>query len=369
MDDVRAVMDAAGSDRAALFGTLGGGAMSALVAATYPARTRALMLYASTPQITSTYALYLVGLRTPGSDAQEDRTWDESTDKVEESWGGDADLLHNAPSYAEDDAVRRSWARLARAAVSPRAVRTLMTMGQRVDISSILPAIHVPTLVLHRTGDPSIEVERGRELAARIAGARYVELAGSDHYFWAGDADLILSEMQEFLTGVRPAPDDDRVLATVLFTDIVGSTERALTIGDRAWSSLLEEHRAIVRRLIAQYRGREIETAGDGFLVTFDGPARAIRCALEACESVRSIGIELRAGLHTGEIQLGNEHIAGIAVHTAARVSSLAGAGEVETSATVKDLVAGSGLVFGDLGEHELKGLPDRWHAYRVSAA
>jgi class 3 adenylate cyclase len=206
-----------------------------------------------------------------------------------------------------------------------------MAMGQRVDISQILRAIHVPTLVIHRTGDPSIEVERGRELAGAISGARFVELAGDDHYFWAGDADRILLEMQEFLTGVRPPPEEDRVLATVLFTDIVGSTQLAATMGDRAWASLLEEHRLIVRRLVAYYRGREVDIAGDGFLVTFDGPARAVRCALEACDSVRSIGIELRAGLHTGEIQAREGRIAGIAVHTAARISSLAGPSEVVT--------------------------------------
>lgn len=266
--------------------------------------------------------------------------------------GGDFDLLHNAPSYAGDDTVRRAWARLTRAALSPRAARTLMAMGQRVDISQILRAIHVPTLVIHRTGDPSIEVERGRELAGAISGARFVELAGDDHYFWAGDADRILLEMQEFLTGVRPPPEEDRVLATVLFTDIVGSTQLAAAMGDRAWASLLEEHRLIVRRLVAHYRGREVDTAGDGFLVTFDGPARAVRCALEACESVRSVGIELRAGLHTGEIQAREGRIAGIAVHTAARISSLAGPSEVVTSSTVRDLVAGSGLLFADLGEH-----------------
>jgi pimeloyl-ACP methyl ester carboxylesterase len=306
MDDVRAVMDAVGSERAALFGTLGGGAMSALFSATYPTRTSALVLYATAPRLSGAPERYLAhgrAERSPGSPTRVGRPTEEYLNEIEETWGGDFDLLHNAPSYAGDDTVRRAWARLTRAALSPRAARTLMAMGQRVDISQILRAIHVPTLVIHRTGDPSIEVERGRELAGAITGARFVELAGDDHYFWAGDADRILLEMQEFLTGVRPPPEEDRVLATVLFTDIVGSTHLAATMGDRAWASLLEEHRLIVRRLVAHYRGREVDTAGDGFLVTFDGPARAVRCALEACESVRSVGIELRAGLHTGEIQ------------------------------------------------------------------
>jgi class 3 adenylate cyclase len=372
MDDVRAVMDAVGSERAALFGTLGGGAMSALFSATYPTRTTALVLYATAARLSGAPERYLAhgrAERSPGSPTRVGRPTEEYLNEIEETWGGDFDLLHNAPSYAGDDTVRRAWARLTRAALSPRAARTLMAMGQRVDISQILRAIHVPTLVIHRTGDPSIEVERGRELAGAITGARFVELAGDDHYFWAGDADRILLEMQEFLTGVRPPPEEDRVLATVLFTDIVGSTHLAATMGDRAWASLLEEHRLIVRRLVAHYRGREVDTAGDGFLVTFDGPARAVRCALEACESVRSVGIELRAGLHTGEIQVREGGIAGIGVHTASRISSLAGPSEVVTSSTVRDLVAGSGLVFADMGEHDLKGLPDRWHAYRVAEA
>jgi class 3 adenylate cyclase len=255
--------------------------------------------------------------------------------------------------------MERWWAARAHAAASPGAAAALILMNSEIDVRHVLPTIRVPTLVLHRTGDLDSRVDEGRYIAARIPGARFVELPGIDHVPWL-DADQVVDEIEEFLTGVRPAPEPDRVLATVLFTDIVSSTERATELGDRRWAELLERHRAAVRRELERFRGREVDSAGDGFLATFDGPARAIRCATAVCESVRGLGLELRAGLHTGECELTGGKVTGIAVHTGARLASEAGPGEVLVSATVHDLVSGSGIRFEDRGEHELKGVGTR---------
>ena len=239
-------------------------------------------------------------------------------------------------------------------------------MNAEMDVRHVLPAIRVPTLILHSVGDGGLDVRGSRYMAERIPAAKYVELAGNDHLPWLEDADAILDEVEEFLTGVRHGPEPDRVLATVLFTDIVGSTEHAATLGDRRWRDLLESYHALVRRELSRFRGREIDTAGDGFLATFDGPARAVRCAGAVCEGSRPLGFAVRAGLHTGECEVLGDKVSGIAVHIGARVAALAGPGEVLVSSTVKDLVAGSGLRFQDRGVHALKGVPGEWRLYAV---
>jgi class 3 adenylate cyclase len=251
-----------------------------------------------------------------------------------------------------------------RRGASPGAAAALLRMNSYIDVRDVLPTIQAPTLVLHRTGDHDVNIAEGRYLASKIPGARFVELAGADHWISAGDTDAIADEIEEFLTGTRPIPEPDRVLATVLFTDIVGSTERAVELGDRRWSELLGMHDAAVRRELERFRGREVDTAGDGFFAAFDGPARAVSCALAAGEAVRELGVEIRAGIHTGECELDGAKVRGIAVHTGARIAALAGPGEVLVSQTVKDLVSGSGLVFEDRGAHELKGVPGEWRVY-----
>jgi pimeloyl-ACP methyl ester carboxylesterase len=355
MDDVRAVMDAVGSERAALLGYSEGGPMCCLFAATYPERTSALVIYAS-------YA--------KRQDPDDDYPWASSgserrayAEQMERDWGVDADLGSMAPNA--DAALRAWWARRARAAASPAAARDLILMNSLIDTRAVLPTIRVPTLVLHRSGDRDSRVEEGRYLAEHIPGARFVELAGEDH-FVSIDADQIVDEVEEFLTGTRPAREPDRVLATVLFTDIVGSSDRASELGDRAWSELLAAHHVRVRRQLELFQGREIDTAGDGFLATFDGPARAVRCAYAIQQSMSELGLEIRAGLHTGEVELADGNVSGIAVHTGARVAALAEPGEVLVSSTVKDLVAGSGLEFEERGTQELKGVGE-WRLYAVS--
>ena len=354
MDDVRAVMDAVGSERAAFLGYSEGGPMSCLFAATYPERTSALVIYAS-------YA--------KRQDPDDDYPWASTpserqayAEQMERDWGVDSDLGSMAPNA--DAALRAWWARRARAAASPAAARDLVLMNSLIDTRAVLPTIRVPTLVLHRTGDRDSRVEEGRYLAEHIPGARFVELAGEDH-FVSIEADQILDEVEEFLTGTRPAREPDRVLATVLFTDIVGSSQRAAELGDRAWRGLLAAHNSVVRHELERFQGREVDTAGDGFLATFDGPARAVRCARAIQAEMAELGLELRAGLHTGEVELVDGKVTGIAVHTGARVAALAGSGEVLVSSTVKDLVAGSGIRFEDHGEHELKGV-GAWRLYSV---
>jgi class 3 adenylate cyclase len=355
MDDVRAVMDAAGSERAALFGYSEGGPMSVLFAATYPEMSTALVLY-------GTYAKR----SGPDDDYPWAATWEERqrySREIEENWGSDADLHLLCPGA--DAAMAEWWGARARAAASPGAARDLILMNSLIDVRHVLPAVQVPTLVLHRSGDLDSHPDEGRYVAEHIQGARFVELPGADHVPWI-DADQVVDEIEEFLTGARPAPESDRVLATVLFTDIVGSTRRAVELGDRRWRELLEAHNDAVRVQLDRFRGQEVDTAGDGFLATFDGPARAIRAAHAIQESVRRLGIELRAGLHTGECELANGKVRGIAVHTGARVAALAGPGEVLVSSTVRDLVAGSGIAFEERGEHELKGVPGTWRLYEA---
>jgi class 3 adenylate cyclase len=277
------------------------------------------------------------------------------------------DLDHYIPSKIGDEAFARRLATYWRRAASPGAAVALLRMNTQIDIRSILPTIRVPTLILHRTGDLDVNVEEGRYIAARIPGAKFVELPGDDHLPWVGDQDVFLDEVQEFLTGVRPPPTVDRVLATIMFTDIVGSTELAARIGDQAWKSLLQQHDALVRKELVRFRGREEKTTGDGFFATFDGPARAIRCASSIRDNVRRLGVEIRAGLHTGEIELGDDHVGGIAVHIGARVAANAEPGEVLVSSTVKDLVAGSGVRFVERGVNTLKGVPGKWRLFSAT--
>jgi len=358
MDDVRAVLDAVDSERAALFGHSEGGNMCVLFAATYPERTTALITLGS-----------FAKRRDPDDDypwAPEAVDREETAIDVERNWGHlrPQDVKYYAPSRLGDEAFVQNLERYFRRAASPGAAAALLRMNSYIDVRDVLPAIRVPALVLHRTGDHDVNVAEGRYLASKIAGAKFVELPGDDHWISAGDVDELADEIEEFLTGTRPLPEPDRVLATVLFTDIVGSTERAAELGDRRWRELLGAHDAAVRRELERFRGREVDTAGDGFLATFDGPARAVRCAISAGEAVRRLGIEVRAGIHTGECELDGEKVRGIAVHTGARIASLAGPGEVLVSQTVKDLVSGSGLAFDERGIHMLKGVPGEWRVY-----
>ena len=359
MDDVRAVMDAVGSRRAAVFGICEGGPMSLLFAATYPERTSALVLY-------GTYARFSWDSEYPWGFSTEALAWFRKT--IEDSWGSGRSLAVFAPSVADDARFQEWWGRCERLGASPGAVCALMRMDTEIDVRDILPTVRVPTLMIHRTGDRLTPVSGARYTAARIPGARFVELPGDDHLFFVGDQDAILAEVEEFLTGVRPSPEPHRVLATVLFTDIVGSTERAVELGDHRWQELLESYYALVRRELARFRGREINTAGDGFFATFDGPARAIRCACAISHAVENLGISIRAGLHTGECEVVGGAVAGIAVHIGARVAAAAGAGEVLVSSTVKDLVAGSGIRFAERGVQVLKGVPGQWRLFAADA-
>jgi pimeloyl-ACP methyl ester carboxylesterase/DNA-binding CsgD family transcriptional regulator len=357
MDDVRAVMDAVGSERAALLGTSEGGPMCILFAATYPERTNALIMIASYPR-------RLWAPDYPWGSTREES--DSFLDQIERGWGGPVALARRAPSVAADEWFRNWWATYLRMSASPGAALALTRMNFEIDIRHVLPTVHVPTLIIHRTDDMAIRVEGSRYMAEQISGARYVELPGGDHLMFVGDQDVILDEVEEFLTGMRHGGDLDTVLVTVLFTDIVASTERATEQGDRRWRELLEAHYALVRQELVRFRGREVNTTGDGFLATFDGPARAIRCACAISTGVQRLGLQIRAGVHTGECQLVEDQVGGIAVHTGARISALAGAGEVLVSSTVKDLVAGSGIQFQDRGTHVLKGVRDEWRLFRV---
>ena len=354
MDDVRAVMDAVGSQRAALFGISEGGPMSILFAATYPKRTSALILYGSIAR-GSWAPDYPWGTRS----AQQREDW-------LEGWRRNYAVETWAPSVARDVQFRKWWARYLRLGASPSAVISIFRMNAALDVRAILPALHVPTLVLHRSGDRAIDVEQGRYLAQHIPGARFVELSGDDHLWWVGNSESIVIEIQAFLTGDRPALEPDRVLATVLFTDIVSSTKHAAEMGDRRWRDLLDRHNVIMQTEIDRFRGHAIKSTGDGFLATFDGPARAIQCAFAAYEQIAQLGIEIRSGLHTGEVELMDGDVGGIAVHIAARVAGKACAGEVWTSRTVKDLVAGSELKFSERGRHSLKGIAGDWPLFAV---
>ena len=359
MDDVRAVMDAVGWERAALFGISEGGPMSILFAATYPERTTALVMYGA-------YAKRAWAEDHPS--AWGDEEWAALFANIEARWGTPDGLDLNvwAPSIARDERARGEMAAYLRAAASPGAVRAVMQMNREIDVRNVLPTVRVPTLIVHRTGDRNIRIQQARYMAERIPGARLVELPGDDHVAWVGDSDAILDEVEEFLTGMRHSVESDRVLATVLFTDIVGATQKAADLGDRRWRELLEEHHGVVRRELGRFRGREIDTTGDGFLATFDGPARAVRCACAAVDAVRPLGLTLRAGLHTGECEVIGGKLSGIAVHIGARVAALAAPEEILVSGTVKDLVAGSGLRFRERGVHVLRGVPGKWHLFAV---
>jgi class 3 adenylate cyclase/pimeloyl-ACP methyl ester carboxylesterase len=366
MDDVRAIMDAVGSERAAVLGYSEGAAMAALFAATYPARTPALVLYGTF----LTWDWLAERRETYGQASREQKL-----EELERRWGTpefcDALLRDDAPSKVDDEDFRRWYATRLRLGASPAAAVTLARMNSETDARPVLPSIHVPTLIVHRVGDRNCDVRNALFAAEQIPGAVYVELPGEDHLPWVGDSEAIVEQIERFLTGVWESggweePEPERVLSTVLFTDIVGSSERAVSLGDRAWRELLGNHHTVVRRELARFRGREMDAAGDGFFASFDGPARAVRCACAIVESMPELGLEVRAGLHTGECELMDDKVAGIAVHTGARVASHAQPGEVLVSSTVKDLVAGSGLAFEDRGDHELKGIPGEWHLYAV---
>lgn len=358
MVDIGAVMDAAGSERAAIIGESEGGPLAMLFAAAHPERTRALILQ--------------------GAEVRERRSddwpWGEASDEEFEEimadlprWWGSGESFHYLAPSVGDVAWGREWrGRVQRYAATPSAWEAFARMAFDIDVRSVPPAIHVPTLIIHAVGDEVCSVENARFLARTIAGATYVELGGADHVPWF-DPDRTIAEMREFLTGEREASIPDRALLTVLFTDLVESTETATRLGDRRWRDLLEQHHAVVRRQLRRFGGREIDTAGDGFFATFDGPARAIRCARDIVGAVRSLGLEIRAGVHTGEVEILEDKVAGIAVNIGARVAASAGSGEVLVSGTVRDLVAGSGLAFVPRGTTVLKGVQGSWPLYAVA--
>jgi class 3 adenylate cyclase/esterase/lipase len=358
MDDVIAVMDAAGSERAAIAGTLEGGPMAALFAATYPDRVSALVLYA-----TFARATWAPGYEFAWS-AEERKS---HMDYLVEHWGEGLVAASVAPSLmAERDFME--WAgRLERLAASPSTIGRIFDLIGEFDVREVLPSIRVPTLVLHRRDDTFIKIEHSRYMAERIPGAKMVELEGGDNMYSIGDSEGLIGEVEEFLTGERhDLREPDRMLATVLFTDICNSTQHAARMGDRGWRFMLERHDALFRRSLVRHRGREVKHTGDGFLATFDGPARAIRCAADHAESVASLGLEVRAGLHTGELEVMDGDLGGLAVHIAARVMDRAAPCEVLVSSTVKDLVVGSGIDFEERGAHELRGVPGEWQLYSV---
>ena len=359
MDDVVAVMDAAGSQGAALIANLAGGFMGMTFAATYPERTSALVLV-------DCYPRFAAAPDYPWGGTGEEQA--RRLDAVRERWGTGLLLDEFAPSVAGDSYLRRVWSRYERVSVSPGSALAMVRMMNETDVRHVLPTIRVPTLVMNRAGAIRIPSAHSRYIAERIAGARYVEVPGIDNLIWAGDQEAVAAEIQEFITGVRPAPEPDRVLATVLFTDIVDSTKLASELGDRRWREVLGRHDAAVRSELERFRGRKIKNTGDGVLATFDGPARAIRCAAAIGMAVRPLDLEIRAGLHTGEIELSGEDVQGIAVHIGARVAAMARSGEVLVSSTVKDLVAGSGLEFEDRGAHPIKGVPGEWRLYAVKS-
>jgi pimeloyl-ACP methyl ester carboxylesterase len=355
MDDLRAVMDAVGIERASLLGISEGGSLATLFAASHPERTRSLVLYGS-------FARFRHWIAT-------DHAWDALMKYMDENWGSGTSLPAFAPSKANDLAIRQWWGKFERLGASPSAAIALMQMNREIDLTGILHSIRVPTLVIHRTEDALVSVEGGRELAAGIPGARLFEFPGADHLFFldAGASDVIAAELEEFLTGARSPAVVDRVLATVAFTDIVDSTRRADAKGDRAWRDLLESHDKTVRRELSRFRGREVKSLGDGFLATFDGPARAIHCASAIRDSLRALDVPIRIGVHTGEVELAENDVRGIAVHIASRVANLGGPHDVLVSRTVKDLVAGSGIKFEDFGVHMLKGITEPWQVFRAA--
>jgi class 3 adenylate cyclase len=360
MDDLRAVMDAAASKKAALFGISEGGAMCLLFAATHPERVLSVLTFGS-------YAKRIWTPDYPWAPTPEER--EEDYEQTLESWGTAFGMETIFPSMIGNAAFEERLGTYLRAAASPAAAVTLLRMNTQVDIRAILPSVRVPALIMNRIEDGDVKVDEARYIASQIPGARLKLFAGADHVPWVGRNDDVLGEIEEFLTGARHPDVGDRILATVLSTDIVASTELVTRLGDRRWRDLLERHHTAVRRELERYRGREIDTAGDGFFAAFDGPARAIRCAKAVVSDLAGLGVEVRAGLHTGECEVLGSKLTGIAVHTAARVASTASAGEVLVSATVRDLVAGSGITFAERGEHTLKGLQDPVRLFAVESA
>jgi class 3 adenylate cyclase len=356
-DDVGAVMSAAGCESAVLFGGARGSAMMTLFAASHPERTRGLVLYAPIAKTVRT-------AEWPYGRTEEQQRYFFERFNGEMGTGRNLDL--QGPSH--DDRFPKWWARFERLGASPGAWRELQEIFWHMDVRQVLPNIHASTLVLHRSGDLVVDVEQGRAVARSIPGAKFVELAGENHIPFLGDPDAIVDEIEEFLTGVRPPPDRDRVLATVLFTDIVGSTESAAARGDRQWRSILDDHDRLVEDQISHFLGRKIKTTGDGVLAILDGPGRAVLCACAIRSAIRSIGLGIRSGLHCGEVELRGDDVGGIAVHLGARIAGVADAGQVLVSSTVKDLVTGSGINFADAGIHELKGIPQSWQLFSVEA-
>jgi class 3 adenylate cyclase len=355
MEDLTAVLDAAEVERAALFGISEGSLMCALFAATHPERTRALVMYGS----------YAKGI------ADDEYPWapqrvqvDLGTTMIEEEWGTGVMLDVYAPSMIGDDEFAAWWARYQRLSASPGMARAAAELAAEMDIRKVLPAISVPTLVVHRKGDSLWPIEGARFIAEQIPGAELAEIEGIDHFPFAGEPEAIASAIEAFLTGSRHEPEPERQLLTVLFTDIVDSTQRGSDLGDRRWRELLEGHDEVVRELLDRFRGREVKTTGDGFLATFDGPARAIRCATAVVAAVGALGLQMRAGVHTGECEVLGEKLAGQAVHVGARVAAQAGPGEVLVSSTVRDLIAGSGIELEDRGLHTLKGIEEERRLY-----
>jgi class 3 adenylate cyclase len=355
--DARAVLDAAGSEQAAVYGVSEGGPMSILLAATNPDRVTALALY-------GTWARLVEGPDYPEGLPLE--VFDRSIAGVRKDWGGPVALKLWAPSLIGDEVAERWWAKLLRQGTSPSGAEALIRLYTELDVRAVLPTITVPTLVVHRVGDRMVPIAAARALAAGIPGAKLIELPGRDHVPVV-DPDQIVDEVEEFLTGQRTEPEPERMLATVMFTDIVDSTKRAAEMGDSRWRALIERHDQLMRRELERHRGRAVKTMGDGFLATFDGPARGIRCAMSAREAVRELGIDIRAGLHTGEVEVMGDDIGGIAVNIGARVGAAAGPGEVLVSRTVTDLVAGSGIEFTERGAHPLKGVPGEWQLFAVA--
>jgi pimeloyl-ACP methyl ester carboxylesterase len=358
MDDLHAVLDAAESEKTVVVGVSEGGPMSMLFAATYPERVSSLVLY-------GTYAKMVEGPDYPHGvpNSALDR-WGEL---MRQDWGGPVGVHLWAPTMDGDAEFTEWWGRLLRQGTSPAGALALVDLYRELDVRSALSSISAPTLILHRSDDRIVRVDQARYLAEHIPGARYVELPGNDHLIWVGDQDAILAEAEEFLLGSHLGPEPERALATVLFTDIVGSTERAAELGDRGWRDLIERHDAIVRRQLRIHRGREVKTLGDGFLATFDGPARAIRCAAAVRDELAAIGVEIRVGIHTGEVELVGDDVSGMAVNIGARIGALADAGELLVSSTVRELVVGSGLEFDDRGPHALKGAPGEWRLFAVA--
>jgi class 3 adenylate cyclase len=359
MDDIRAVMDALGSKRAALFGASEGAATCALFAATFPERTTAMVLFAP----------FVVGFADDECPwAWRREFWDVLLAGMQDNWGTQegSGIGFVCPSLAGNEAASEWYARYYRAAASPSSAIAMLELNTRLDIRRALESVRVPTLVIHRRDETWVNVNYGRYTAAKIPGATLVEIDGTDHYPWEQNADAVVGEIEEFLTGARHERTADRVLATVLFTDIVGSTKRASEMGDGTWRTLLDAYDSAVRRQLERFSGVEIKTTGDGFLATFDGPARAVRCALAIRDASSRLGIEVRCGLHTGEVERRGDDIGGIGVHIGQRVSALAEPGEVRVSRTVVDLVAGSGLQFDDQGSHDLKGIPGSWQLFSV---